>query len=169
MHPLENPRHERMAQALSNGLSANKAYVHAGYAEHRSNAAALAREEHIKARVAAILAERERMAAEATKGAVEALAITREEVLRTIWNNGKAAEAKGQHGPANRAYELFGKAAHGMFVDRLELGKPGEFEQFSDRELVDEIKTLIRAIGGANDMNDADVMTFADMLANKLH
>jgi hypothetical protein len=51
MPVLKNPRHERMAQGLAKGLSAEKAHVEAGFKQNRHNAAALAREEHISTRV----------------------------------------------------------------------------------------------------------------------
>lgn len=55
MPTLSNPRHERFAQQLANGKSADDAYVLAGYKRNRHNAASLAREEHIATRVAEIL------------------------------------------------------------------------------------------------------------------
>jgi hypothetical protein len=51
MPALKNPRHEAFAQALARGLSASAAYVEAGYKANRHNAAALAREQHIRTRV----------------------------------------------------------------------------------------------------------------------
>lgn len=51
MPVLKNARHERMAQGLAKGLSAEKAHVDAGFKQNRHNAAALAREEHILTRV----------------------------------------------------------------------------------------------------------------------
>ncbi|WP_147448150.1 hypothetical protein [Mesorhizobium sp. YM1C-6-2] len=54
MPVVENAKHERMAQGLAKGLSADKAYVQAGYKPHRGNAARLSANERIKARVAEI-------------------------------------------------------------------------------------------------------------------
>lgn len=54
MAALSNPRHERFAQELAKGKTADGAYVAAGYKENRHNAAALARQEHISTRVAEI-------------------------------------------------------------------------------------------------------------------
>ena len=51
MPMLKNPRHEAFAQALARGMSATAAYVEAGYKSNRHNAAALAREKHIRTRV----------------------------------------------------------------------------------------------------------------------
>jgi hypothetical protein len=54
---LKSPRHEAFAQALARGMSASAAYVEAGYKANRHNAAALAREEHIRTRVAELQEE----------------------------------------------------------------------------------------------------------------
>ena len=54
MPTLRNPRHERFAQELATGKSADAAYVLAGYKENRSNAARLGADQNIQARVADI-------------------------------------------------------------------------------------------------------------------
>jgi alpha-beta hydrolase superfamily lysophospholipase len=51
---LRNPRHERFAQELATGKSADAAYGLAGYRENRSNAARLSANEDIQRRVAEI-------------------------------------------------------------------------------------------------------------------
>jgi len=48
---LSNARHERFAQGLARGLSADEAYSKAGYVENRGNAARMNANESIKARV----------------------------------------------------------------------------------------------------------------------
>jgi phage terminase small subunit len=51
---LRNPRHERFAQELASGTTADAAYVLAGYKENRSNAARLNASQNIQKRVAEI-------------------------------------------------------------------------------------------------------------------
>lgn len=51
MGVLKNPRHEAFAQALVKGMSADAAYVEAGFSEHRGNAARLSSKENIRSRV----------------------------------------------------------------------------------------------------------------------
>jgi phage terminase small subunit len=51
---LHNPRHERFAQELAAGNTADAAYVLAGYQENRSNAARLNANRDIQRRVAEI-------------------------------------------------------------------------------------------------------------------
>jgi phage terminase small subunit len=54
MYTLRNPRHERFAQELAAGNTADAAYVLAGYRENRSNAAPLNANRDIQKRVAEI-------------------------------------------------------------------------------------------------------------------
>ena len=50
MEPLRNPRHEKFAQCLFQGMSANRAYAEAGYSPHDGNCIRLRGNERIKAR-----------------------------------------------------------------------------------------------------------------------
>lgn len=54
MPVLKNARHEKFAQELAKGKTADDAYVAAGFKPNRHNAAALARKQHISTRVAEI-------------------------------------------------------------------------------------------------------------------
>ena len=54
MPTLQNPRHERFAQELATGKTADAAYVLAGYRANRSNAARLSASRDIQKRVAEI-------------------------------------------------------------------------------------------------------------------
>lgn len=55
MPVLKNARHEKMAQALSKGKTADEAYVAAGFKANRGNAARLNANESIRARVDELL------------------------------------------------------------------------------------------------------------------
>ena len=52
MQPLENQRHELFAQNLSKGMTADAAYMKAGFLPHRSNASRLMANDSIQKRVA---------------------------------------------------------------------------------------------------------------------
>ena len=54
MPTLQNPRHERFAQELATGKTADAAYVLAGYRENRSNAARLYTNQNVQKRLAEI-------------------------------------------------------------------------------------------------------------------
>ena len=51
MGEIRNSRHERFAQELAAGKTADAAYEAAGYQKHRGNAARLSANEHVKNRV----------------------------------------------------------------------------------------------------------------------
>jgi hypothetical protein len=57
MPALDNAKHERFAQRVAEGKTADAAYVLAGFARNDSNAARLNGNERVKARVAEILEE----------------------------------------------------------------------------------------------------------------
>lgn len=51
---LDNPKHERFAQLLAKGLTADEAYEQAGYKADRGNASRLTANDNVQARVAEI-------------------------------------------------------------------------------------------------------------------
>jgi phage terminase small subunit len=101
---LRNPRHEKFAQELAAGKTADAAYVLAGYRENRSNAARLNANQDIQKRVAEIqsvgaeraaitveslIAESARKKAMADKGGAAAAvaAITAKAKLAGLWRD----------------------------------------------------------------------------------
>lgn len=150
MPMLDNPRWERFAQGLAAGKSASEAYVAAGYEANDGNASRLKGNEKVEARVAELLGR-------VTEGVV----LTKQWVLeRLIENANRAMQAEsklGENGEpvgeyqyqgnvANRALELLGKEL-GMFIDRKEVGKPGEFDGMNADELRDWARREAEALG----------------------
>lgn len=148
MSILDNPRHERFAQALAAGKSAYDAYADAGFRPKRQNASRLMTNDAIQARVAELLSR-------ATEGVV----LTRQWVLeRLIQNVNRALQAEqvmdrggmpaGEYryegSIANRALELLGKEL-GMFVDRAELTGRGGDPLMPDQPMPN-IRELAKAI-----------------------
>ena len=119
MPTLQNPRHERFAQELATGKSADAAYVSAGYRANRSNAARLSANQDIQKRVAEIQslgAERaaitvETLIAEAKSARSKAMgekggaaaavaAITTKAKLAGLWREKIAqTDPSGEHAP----------------------------------------------------------------------
>ena len=165
MPALHNTRHEKFAQALAAGTGQVKAYIGAGFSKNGADGAAwkVSDRPDVKARIAEILQSIAGIAAKANAIAVKALAITREDVLRELWDNamrGKAGvpvldregkpigEYRTELSASNKALELFGKEAHGMFIDRRETGKPNQFAELTEAELDAEIaarEAILRA------------------------
>lgn len=106
MTTLANQRHELFAQALARGMTADAAYVAAGYKAHDGNAARLSGNERVRARVAEL---QERAAADVsvTTGALIELG------LKII---AEAREEK-DFAPASATLERVAKLA-GLWVDK---------------------------------------------------
>jgi phage terminase small subunit len=150
MPVLSNPKHERFAQELARGKTADEAYRLAGFKPNRGNAATLKAKQSISDRVREL---QERVA----ERVVEKTALTKEWVLESLRENYERAmqqkRARNDDGEevgdftyqgnvANRALELIGKEI-GMFVDRKEVGKPGDFAGMTDDELNNRIGELV--------------------------
>lgn len=109
MAALANPKHERFAQELAKGKTADEAYQLAGYAENRGNAARLKANENIAARVAEIQ-ERAAVRAEVT------LASITEDLARIARKAEDLAESSGLS--VARAAKMDIAKLHGLVIDR---------------------------------------------------
>ena len=158
MAVLDNSRHERFAQLIANGLSGAEAYREAGYKVSANvssvNASRLLKDARVAARIAELQENRAKALDVATAKAAEKLEISRTWVISKLVENANRAmqaeavkdsqgEATGEYrydgAVANRALELLGKEL-GMFVDRKEIGAPGDFERMTDEELAEYVR-----------------------------
>ena len=147
MPALENAKHELFAQEIAKGASQRDAYKAAGY-EVKSDAAADANASRLltNAKVKARVAELQERISDVT---VEKAAVSKAWVIAKLVENVERAmtaepvrdaqgnptgEYKYNGSVANRALELIGKE-QGMFIDRSEVGKPGDFDDLSDEQL----------------------------------
>jgi hypothetical protein len=131
---LRNPRHERYAQGLAAGQSKQEAYKLAGY-EGRSSAQ-LDRQPHIHNRVRELLDSRSRRAE-----------LSRKDILDRIYQDWELARKLGQVASALKAGELMGRELHKMFVERKEIGGPGDFDNKSEAELRQIINDGLKDLG----------------------
>ena len=120
---LGNPKHERFAQLLSEGLPASRAYSEAGYKPHDGNASALRGNQKVQAR----LLELQERAAEVTL-------VTTESLIAEAAAIQAGAMRAGQHSAAVAALTAKAKLA-GKWIERTETGSPGEFDRMTDDEL----------------------------------
>ena len=147
MSVLGNARHEKFAQEIVKGASQRDAYRTAGYPT-KSDAAADASASRLlsNAKVAARVQELQELTQERT---IEKAAVSKAWVIDKLVENVERAmtaepvrdaqgnatgEYKYNGSVANRALELIGKE-QGMFIDRKEIGAPGDFDQWSDEDL----------------------------------
>jgi phage terminase small subunit len=84
MSVLSNPRHERFAQELANGISASEAYVAAGFRKNDGNAWRLKSNEAVLNRIEEIMKEREHIHTKAIEKAIEDTGISIGRVLTEL-------------------------------------------------------------------------------------
>ncbi len=164
---LRNAKHEMFAQELAAGKPACDAYPNAGFKPNRHNAATLARKQHIVDRMNELLLERERIAAESTEKAIQSAGLTKEWIISKLIENAERAlqahpvrdadgEPTGEYryegNVANRALELLGKE-RGMFIDRKEIGLPGEFKSIEAMN-ADELRAFVAREAAAIGLRD---------------
>lgn len=132
---LENQRHELFAQGLAQGMSADRAYSEAGYKPDRPHASRLATNGNIRQRVE-----------ELQSHYVKTVFLNREWVIEQLIDNAKLAKADKDYGPANKAIELLGREL-GMFIERAEVGTPGEFDGLNVEDKRGRSVNLLRQFG----------------------
>jgi phage terminase small subunit len=141
---LPNSRHEAFAHGLARGKSVDVAYVEAGYSQNRGNGSRLNRNVGVMARVIELKALVERM----REGTINTDVLTRawiiEQLIDTV-TRCKSHEKIDSAG-ANKALHLLGLQL-GMFVERKETGKPGEFGGLSIASKRERIMDIARELG----------------------
>jgi phage terminase small subunit len=134
---LYNAKYERLAQALAEGKSQEKAYIEAGFSPKaaRANAATLIkRNQSILTRRNELLSQREELQTRAIVAAAKTAQITLESHLCKLAELRDLAIAAEDYSAANTAETNRGKVM-GYYVERREVGKPGDFSHLSDDEL----------------------------------
>lgn len=140
MPVLSNPKHERFAQELAKGKTADEAYELAGYNRHEGNASRLRGNEKVVARVA----ELQEPAARRARITAQRLM----EMAETVFD--RALEA-GQNAAAVAAIKEMGVLS-GERIEKREQGGPGEFERMD----ADELRDFLRAEAAALRLGDGD-------------
>jgi phage terminase small subunit len=137
MSILKNVKHELMAQGLAEGKSQEKAYIEAGFSPKaaRANAATLIkRNQSILTRRNELLSQREALQTRAMVAAAKTAQITLESHLSKLAEIRDLAIAAEDYSAANTAETNRGKVM-GYYVERKEVGRPGDFSNLSDEEL----------------------------------
>lgn len=154
---LANTQHEKFVRELVKGSTKGDAYLAAGYKAKSAAVASAAASRLLKdVKIQARLLEIQQAAQDKT-------VLTKTWVLEKLIENVQRAmqstpvldregkptgEYRYEGSVANRALELLGKE-QGMFVERKEIGAPGDFSRLTDDELDGEIKALQDVIGEA--------------------
>jgi hypothetical protein len=147
MPVLDNHRRELFAQLLFQGFTAVDAYEKAGYKRHDGNACTLANHPEVLARLEEIRGEQSwpvgtRAIAARGNVTVETLIDDSEKVFQ------RAMEIN-QLSAANTAIKGKGILS-GKWVERAEVGTPGEYETMTDDELERQIMERVARLGFTN-------------------
>jgi phage terminase small subunit len=142
--PLANARHESFCHGLARGLPASVAFVEAGYSANDGNACRLNGNEKVKIRVAELKEIVQKMQNLSSHRVV----LTKSWVLEQLI--GVVLDARSQDRPdsagANKALHLLGLEL-GMYVERQEIGKPGEFEGQTIATKRERVLDIARQLG----------------------
>jgi hypothetical protein len=179
MPALKNAKWELAAMAMAGGgQSQREAMRAAGLKYDSAGASRLFNKPEMKARVAEIIADRDRTERQIKAQSVAEAAIDRAWVIRHLKHNALAAmrghpirDRAGDIRVDKTGQPLYGKPDHaaaavslrligldlGMFVNRSEIGAPGDFARMSDNELAKELRTLVEQMG-----LPADVLTMLE-------
>lgn len=160
---LANPKHEAAAQALAAGKTQRQAYTAAGFTYKPANASWFFKRTDVRTRVQEIMTERISAERKSTEFAVSKAGLTKAWVIeRLMWlaerslrgkpimdaNGKQTGEFTGRpDGPtAVRSLELLGRNI-GMFINRHEIGEPGEFARMTDAELDEHLRKQATVLG----------------------
>jgi hypothetical protein len=165
---LKNPKWEIVALAMADGSSQKEAVLAAKMKYDPPAASRLVRRPAIQARIAEIQHERDRTERQIAAQSVSEAAVDRAWVIRHLKHNALAAmrghplydrggnflkDANGNprygkpdHAAAAVSLKLIGTDL-GMFINRTELGGPGDFARMTDTELFGELRGLVEAMG----------------------
>jgi phage terminase small subunit len=139
MPALSNPRHEKFAQNIVQGMNRTKAYEMAGYSKDDGNATRLLTvNDSIRNRVVELFDE-----------TVPFVKWTREEVNHQLTDLLMQAKAAKKIEAATRLVEQIAKV-NGLVIHRSETGKAGEFDALSDQELIEILATPLGEEPGAD-------------------
>jgi phage terminase small subunit len=133
---LRNPRYELFAQGVAAGLSKQEAYQKAGFTGKSKFACnSIASKGEIKQRINELL----------RNGAVRS-ELSRRDILDRIKEDWDTSRNLGQMASALKAAELLGRELK-MFIDRKEVGGPGDFDGKSEDELRQIIQKELGDLG----------------------
>jgi hypothetical protein len=187
MPVLSKPKDEKLAQNLAKGTMTDQAACRsAGFTTDPSAVSRKTKQPHIQERVREIRALRDRVIQRNLEAEIETshtvagkLGITRAKILESLWENARnclrGAPILGEDGKptgeyrsspsnpaaANQALKLLGLECHNMFVEKMELGNPGDFARLTDDELFNRIEEDAAALGLSSDATTALLAMFS--------
>jgi len=141
---LRIARQELYAQYVAAGIPKNEAFIKAGYKAKQPTVGAAGLERshpQVLRRIDELL-----------RSSASKSELSRREILDRIFQDWELARKLGQVPAALKAAELMGKEMHRMFVERKEVGGPGDFDNKSEEELREIIAREMRDLGWDEDI-----------------
>ena len=147
MGVLRNIDDERFCQLVVSGRDPADAYTDTG---GQSKSPAYAADRRLRKPVI-----RKRIEELLDVGARKAM-LSRSQILQRIYEDWELSRKLGQMAAAATNAKLMGSELHRMFVDRKEVGGPGDFDAKTPEELMEYIKGELRELGvDARDVTNA--------------
>jgi hypothetical protein len=146
MPVLDNRRRELFTQLLFQGFSAVDAYEKAGYKRHDGNACTLANHPEVLARLEEIRGEGEQGWPVGTRAIAARANVTVDTLIDDSEKVFQRAMEIDQLSAANTAIKGKGILS-GKWVERAEIGAPGEYDALSDDELERQIMERVARLG----------------------
>lgn len=193
---LPNPKHEKIVQAFVKGKGQLEAYVLVGFKAHAPSASAFFKRAEVQERIKEVRALRSKLAEEreieSSAEAAKKLGITKTKILHALWLNaerclrgapildkeGKQETDENGHlkytaipsnpAAANQALKLIGMETFSMFIEKVEVGGPGDFARLTDDELLARLEEDATALGLSPDAAEALMLTFRDEKDNDI-
>lgn len=179
---LPDPKHEKIVQAFVKNPDQLAAYTSVGFKPNAPVASRFFARPEIKARIAEVRALRSKLAEEreieSSAEAARKLGITKVKILQMLLFNAEAClrgapilDGKGNPtgkytgiptNPAagNQALKLLGMESHNMFIEKVEVGGPGDFARLTDEELAARAEADAAALGLSPEATEALMLTF---------
>lgn len=133
MPALGNPKHERFAQELAKGKTADEAYQAAGYKANRHNAAALGRQQHILTRLTEmqerVAARTEITVAGITERLLSLADVAEKTGIARDEETGVLTGSSSKHLGVARAALMDAAKLNGLISDKLEVNAAGELAE----------------------------------------
>jgi hypothetical protein len=185
---LKNPLWEKAAQERAKGLDKTKAFLLSGIKQNLNvgqQAYQFFLKPEVKKRVEELQARSIKKTElilqredDSTLAVVQRLGITREKILSGMWwtyqtalrgeaeldeNGVQTGRFRGRPDRKNAlaAGKLLGQECFGMFVDKVEVGQPGDFARLSDEELGARLDADLAALGVPEAVRTQLALTFA--------
>lgn len=178
---LRDPRHEKIVQTYVKGSGQVDAYVTGGFKRNHGNACKFFARPEVKQRVQELREKKQNIEMtreiEVSRDVAHKLGITKEKIIQALWFNGQRClrgnpvldengvqtgkfSGKPDAAGANRAFQLIGMECYGMFVERHEIGNPGDFGRLTDEELAARMEADAAALGLSAEATEALMLTF---------